>query len=1096
MRHRPHFARLLSLGFAFVTFVFALSTAAQSISQPVASLSSVLNADGSIDLGVSGSFDPRGYRLGFGENGAPRFVNDSSPAGGCTPDSWDTNFTINGANGTIHAIVSDGAGNVYVGGDFLGLNNVRTQGIAKWDGTSWSALGSGIGGRVQGIAISGTDVYVGGSFTTAGGVTANNVAKWNGSSWSALGAGMGIPAVQGVLSIAVSGTDVYVGGDFNLSGGFPSFIARWDGVSWSGVGVGMNGSVRTIAVFGGEVYAGGFFSMAGGAPAAGFAKWDGVSWSPVASGAGSSINEIRVVGTDLYAGGNNGVAKWNGSTWSNIGPSFTARALAVSGTEIYAGGSFTTISGTTVNRVARWSGTQWSAMGTGIGGVLATTQVNAVGISGSTVFVGGEFQTAGSLPARNIAKWTAESWSAFDGTGVDNNVTALAVSGTDVYVGGNFSIAGTVTGNRIAKWNGSTWSTLGTGIPGAVINAIAVSGNNVYVGGFFSNAGGQNANNIARWNGSSWSQLGSGVSGPVFVITIAGEDIYVGGSFSSAGGVAANNIAKWNGTAWSGMNSGIVSAVTAIVPSGSDLYVGASTTTVDSPNYFLKYDGTTWTPLGTGMIGGGVSSIAILGTDIFVAGGFTAVGGISANRIAKWNGTSWSALGGGLPTSTGFGSNQVKIALSGSDLIAVGDFSIAGGGPGDRVARWNGSAWVPLGSGLNAAASAISVGGGEVYVGGTFTTAGCNYSPFFARWRETVWTGMTNTDWHTGPNWGSGSVPLPNSGVTIASSNASITAADVIVGNLIVTGGRALTVAAGRTLTVTGNLEIANGSLINQGTLVINGDLILNGGDITTVNQISVGRNLYLNGGKISGGGRVSVLSCLRTAIAGGGVTSFVESPLDRCVNSSGVFRFPVGTGTTYAPIELANISGTGLFLVEPKSGAYSDPVTGLSNNRLLRWWNLTNGGIAQADVTFNYGNADIVGQEHRYRAFRISGGSATQMPTVLNQALNRVTVNGVTSFSPWTLAEGQPTPLTLFGRVTTPNGRGARGVLVTLTDGAGNVRYAITNPFGYYRFTDVLTFNVYTVQVMSKEFRFTTPQRSVDFDEFTTSVNFVASHN
>ncbi len=38
---------------------------------------------------------------------------------------------------------------------------------------------------------SGSDVYAGGYFTTAGGSAATNIAKWNGSTWSALGSGMG-----------------------------------------------------------------------------------------------------------------------------------------------------------------------------------------------------------------------------------------------------------------------------------------------------------------------------------------------------------------------------------------------------------------------------------------------------------------------------------------------------------------------------------------------------------------------------------------------------------------------------------------------------------------------------------------------------------------------------------------------------------------------------------------------------------------------------------------------------------------------------------------------------------------------------------------
>ncbi len=102
---------------------------------------------------------------------------------------------------------------------------------------------------------------MGGSFTNAGGSAANRIAKWDGSNWSPLGSGLN----SGVLALAMSGSDLYVGGWFTAAGGSAAdHVAKWDGSSWSALGSGMNDHVYTLAVSGSDLYAGGWFTAAGG----------------------------------------------------------------------------------------------------------------------------------------------------------------------------------------------------------------------------------------------------------------------------------------------------------------------------------------------------------------------------------------------------------------------------------------------------------------------------------------------------------------------------------------------------------------------------------------------------------------------------------------------------------------------------------------------------------------------------------------------------------------------------------------------------------------------------------------------------------------
>ena len=192
------------------------------------------------------------------------------------------------------------------GGLFSQAGGNPANNIAKWDGTSWSALGSGVNSQVNAIALSGTDIYVCGNFTTAGGNAANHIAKWDTgtSTWSALGGGLSGPAPANAYALAVTGTGLYVGGDFTTAGGAPaSRMAKWNGTAWQALGAGVGGGVRGIVASGTDVYVGGDFTEAGGAPASRMAKWNGTSWSALGSGLNAFVRPLAVSGTDVYAGG-------------------------------------------------------------------------------------------------------------------------------------------------------------------------------------------------------------------------------------------------------------------------------------------------------------------------------------------------------------------------------------------------------------------------------------------------------------------------------------------------------------------------------------------------------------------------------------------------------------------------------------------------------------------------------------------------------------------------------------------------------------------------------------------------------------------------
>ena len=83
------------------------------------------------------------------------------------------------------------------------------------------------------------------------------------------------------------------------------------------------------------------------------------------------------------------------------------------------------------------------------------------------------------------------------------------------------------------------------------------------------------------------------------------------------------------------------------------------------------------------------------------------------------------------------------------------------------------------------------------------------------------------------------------------------------------------------------------------------------------------------------------------------------------------------------------------------------------------------------------------------------------------------------------------PANVSVSGRVLTAQGRGLASITVTMTDASGNRRSTLTNPFGFYGFTDVSAPGTYTLAVISRRFQFDPQVISVTGD--VTGVNFTA---
>lgn len=729
---------------------------------------------------------------------------------------WSHGFGVkDGVQGVVRSLLAfdDGHGPaLYIGGSLTVAGDVQAKAIATWSAGGWSSVGGGLSSSatasVNAMVVfddgTGPALYVGGYFDTAGSTPAANVARWNGTSWSALGEGLD----HSVQSLCVfddgTGPALYAGGYFTHTGtAAADHLARWDGTSWAPLAAGsagvVNSAVYAMTVFddgnGPQLYVGGLFWIAGGLGTNRLARWNGTYFTTVGPAAqngivGSQVAALAVFddgsGPALFMGGlffsaggvpAKSIAKWDGSTWSALGSGVDGGTLNVvdaltvfddgGGSALYAGGNFANAGGIPSRNVARWDGAGWSGLGGGVGDYYAFALAGFDDGSGPALYAGGSFNTAGSGSAQRLARWRGSSWSALtiDGPGGMNGpVYALETfddgAGPALYVGGGFTKAGTTTANHIARWRNGAWTALGAGLDGDVY-ALNVfndgSGLALYAGGYFTTSAGAPVSHIAKWNGSSWVALGNGVDDSVRALAVfndgTGPALYAGGDFTQASGAPAHGLARWKSSTWSDVGGGLgappsVASVRALsvfdAGTGSLLVVGGSFSQAggNGVSNFAVWNGSVWW-IGVPGPDGVVQSFAVFdfggAPALYVGGSFYFAGGQAARGVAVWTGNAWWPVGGGLNGSVS--ALSVFDDGSGPALFAGGTFvGNQAGSFANRAAQWNGALWLPLGAGLGSPVNALAVfqeASSEpgLYAGGTFTSAGALASVYIARWR-------------------------------------------------------------------------------------------------------------------------------------------------------------------------------------------------------------------------------------------------------------------------------------------------------------------------------------------------------------------------
>lgn len=175
-----------------------------------------------------------------------------------------------------------------VAGSFTSFNGVgSTRGVARWDGTNWNSLDSGINGVGVRVRVIDDTCYIGGSFDKSGNTTLNNAGRIaRGGQWRAFGSGMsGL-----VYDFVKYNGSIYLGGLFETGNGVTvNSFGKWNGTTFEATGRGFKlnsgaiGIIYCFAVYKNELYIGGLFDSANGVACKNLVKFDGTTFTAVAN---------------------------------------------------------------------------------------------------------------------------------------------------------------------------------------------------------------------------------------------------------------------------------------------------------------------------------------------------------------------------------------------------------------------------------------------------------------------------------------------------------------------------------------------------------------------------------------------------------------------------------------------------------------------------------------------------------------------------------------------------------------------------------------------------------------------------------------------
>jgi hypothetical protein len=520
--------------------------------------------------------------------------------------------------------------------------------IAAWNGTTWSALGTGLNSDVLALTTWDQDgsgpapsrLVAGGLFSGPAFAT-GRIALWNGSAWSypihPTSTSFNEVGALTTFDHDANGDTprrLVIGGSFlrtTTPGRFRNLV-QYDGSQWSAIGAeGPSGTVRSLTVWdrdaqglSGEtlVVSGDFFTFVGlSGSFRRVALFDGTTWAEPDQGLTNQPFGGPVLSCVLDSDGD--------------GPAPST---------LIAGGAFQQAGARTARFAAAFDNTSWQSLPAVDDLSLATSPqfAHVLPVGSDRVL---HAITQPSNARAELWRRVNDRWQAPANSTLDWQVTATlewdpdgpGPRGREILAGGSYwdsSISAPIA-TRLATWDGSTWVSLNppTGIAISAITFHDTDGTGpvpreLHVA-FTSNEV-PPANRVARWDGTFWHNVGPTFNFPVEGMVSWDRDnagpqppqLIACGGFTNVGGVPIFRLAGWTGVAWTALGPGL----------DRSLLEGNNATGV-----------TVWDPDGDGprtsevVVNGFFQSVGQHGSGPFAAG------------LARWDGSTLLTFPGGRP---------------------------------------------------------------------------------------------------------------------------------------------------------------------------------------------------------------------------------------------------------------------------------------------------------------------------------------------------------------------------------------------------------------------------------------------------------------